>query len=451
MRAAHRIAMLVAIAAGAASPALAQVPTTAPTTISFPEALQIALRQNTTLRQAENTATSSSVAVRQQQLSFLPSLSVSTSGAENVGRSFSQSDGAIVDQTTQSVSAGLSSGVTLFNGGKNVASLREARLGEQASNSQLTRARQTTAFTVAQDYVSLVTFTAQVRVQRENYAAQQAQLDQIQRFVTAGARSISDLYQQQASVASAQSALVSAERDVELAKVDLMQVLQLDPRGTFEFTAPAVADSVATVQFSLDSLLTRAFAQRTDLAAQQSRVAASVQGVKGAAAGLWPSISLSLGYNSAYSSATALSFSDQLNQRRGGSVGVGISIPLFDRGATSAAKQLAQVQEENARLALDDQRQSVALEVRRAWLDHQAARQLLVATTAQQKAADLAVSATQQRYQIGSATLLEATQARAAALQAAVAVVNARYTLFFRQALMSYYTGDLDPVRVTLG
>ena len=63
---------------------------------------------------------------------------------------------------------------------------------------------------------------------------------------------------------------------------------------------------------------------------------------------------------------------------------------------------------------------------------------------------DLAVNTTQQRYQIGASTLLEVTQARASQVQAASAVVSARYMLALQQALMSYFTGDLVAGALTL-
>jgi outer membrane protein len=93
----------------------------------------------------------------------------------------------------------------------------------------------------------------------------------------------------------------------------------------------------------------------------------------------------------------------------------------------------------------------VALEVKRAFLDYQAARERLVAAQAQEKAATLAVQTSEQRYRVGAATLVELTQARTAQVQAASAMVSARYTLVFRQALMSYYTGGIEPGNITFG
>jgi len=441
--------VMAASAAGAQAPTQPNAPSQ---TITFDDAIRIALRQNTTLLQANNSAALSSATVRQQRLSFLPDLRFTTNTGQNYGRTFSEDEGRIIDQTTQSVNAGVSSSVTLFNGLTNVASLRSAQLSEDAGERNVKRAEQTVAFTVASNFLALVQQQEQLRVQRENLAAQEAQEKQIKAFVDAGSRPISDLYQQQAAVAAARSQVVNAERAFELAKVDLIQTLQLDPRGSYAFAPPALdTASKANATFSLDSLLTRALGQRSDLFAQQSLVSAASQNVKAANGSRWPSLSLSAGYNSAYSSATPIGFTDQLNQRRGGSLAIGLSIPLFDRGTTDLAAQRAQIAEDNARLDLKDRQQQVGLEVRRAYLDYRAATQQLDAAEAQLRAAALALQASQQRYNVGAATLLEVTQARATQLQGASALVTARYGLLFQRTLIGYYIGDLDPRAVTIG
>ena len=419
--------------------------------ITFDDAVGIALKQNVSVRQAENATELDATAVRQSQLQFLPDLRFSVSGSGNLGRNFNQNEGVIVDQTTGSMSTGISSSVTLWNGGQNTANLRAARLGEQASTQDLARTRQTVVFTVASNYLELVAQQEQLRVQRQNLQALQQQEEQIQRFVDVGTRPISDLYQQQASVAAARVSVVETQRALELAKVNLIQTLQLDAADDYEFVAPAVSEADVNRQYNLDSLVARAYAQRVDIDADEARVGAAEQDVKAAQAARLPAISLSAGYNTALSSASTLSVADQLNQRRGGSVGIGVSIPLFDRGSADLATQRAQIQAENARLALEQQRQQVAVEVRRAYLDHRSSQERLAAAQAQQRAADQALAATRERYRVGAATLVELTQSQAAQAQAASALVNARYNLVFQQSLMSYYTGELDPQNVRLG
>src|SRR6516225_6536759 len=78
-------------------------------TITFDEAITIALRQNTTLKQASNVSAVNSATVRQQRLNLLPDLRFNTTTGQNYGRSFSQDEGRIIDQTTNSVNAGVTS------------------------------------------------------------------------------------------------------------------------------------------------------------------------------------------------------------------------------------------------------------------------------------------------------------------------------------------------------
>ena len=443
------------VVALSATSLVAQQPTPAspaPTVITFDQALKLALTQNVGVKQAQNAAALNSADVTQSKLAFLPNLSVSANTGQTYGNSFNTTDGTLASTTTNTLNAGLSSSVTLFDGLKNVANLKSAQLNENAGEQDLTRAKQTAVFTVASNYLALVTQQQQLDVQQQNLTAQEALENQISQMVKAGSRPVSDLYQQQATVASARAAVVTAQNAVELAKVDAIQTLQLDPRGSYEFPAPALPDTAATnVHFDLDSLLDRAFARRPDLAAAGSRVDAAQQDVKAANASKYPTISLTGGYNSGVSSANDANFLDQLNQRRGGSIGIGVSIPLFDRGATQAATERAQIATDNARLALSTQKQQVALEVRRAYLDYDAARQQLQAADAQQKAATLAVTTTQQRYQVGASTLVELSQARATQVQAQSAYITARNNLVFQQSLMSYYTGDLNPANAIVG
>ncbi|HEY5061004.1 MAG TPA: TolC family protein [Gemmatimonadaceae bacterium] len=416
--------------------------------IDLQKAVAIALRQNTSIRQSENAVSSSAATVDSRKGVLQPSLSLTTSTARSVGRSGSTTTGG---SSATSLSPGVSSSFLVFDGKRSVNQLRQARLDVLASTSDLARTRQTVVFTVASDYLTLATAQGQLAVQRENLAAQEAQEAQLQMLVKAGANSISDLYTQQSNTENARANVISAEHDVELAKIAVIQTLQLDPRRSYHFVVPTVSTAASDVRhYDLDSLLSRAFWARADLAAEQTRVDASVLGLRAAQAGKSPSVSVTSSYAASYTSTATSNLTDQLNQNRGGSVSLGVSLPIFDLGSAAVTVQQARLQEENARLTLASQRQTVALEVRRAYLTLESTRQQVSVALAQQKAADLAVSSTQARYVAGTSTLLELTQARANLVQAATAVVNAGNSLAFQDALMSYYTGELDPGAIVL-
>jgi outer membrane protein len=449
----HRWVLMIA---GVLAPSLAMAqttlqpapPTAPPTaapdrTITLQEAIAMALSQNSTVRFARNAAALDSLNVRAARNAFLPNLTASTQTAQGFGAG---SQG----QNSLSASGGVSSGVTLFNGGQNTNILAQARLNLQATGQDFDRARQTVVFVVASDFLALITQQEQLRVQQENLTAQEQELTQLEQFVRAGTRPIGDQYQQQAAVAATRLALVNARRAAEVAKLSLIEELVLDPRLDYNFVAPTTLGEGTTPTFNLDSLITVAVAQRVDIQAQSLRVQAAEREIRIAEGGRFPLVTGSAGYSSGYNSANDGAFLSQLNQRRGGSVGIGVSVPIFDRGAVSIERQRAQVLLENEKITLRDQEQTVALEVRRAYLDYVAAGEQLAASTAQQQAAALALEAAQSRYRVGLATFVEVTLARASLVQAQSAVVSARSSLVFQQALMSYYTGVLDPSRVSL-
>lgn len=425
----------------------AELPAQTAQVINFRDAIRIALDRNTSLRIARNSSELDEVTVRQERAQRVPDFRFNTSTAQTYGRTFNQSEGRVENRSTQTVNTGVQSSMMLYDASR-PPSIRAARLGADAGDLDVERTRQTVVFTVATNFLGLIQNREQLRVRQESFSAEQALEAQINEYVEAGVRPIADLYQQQAVVASGRLAVVDASRAAQLAEVDLMQTLQLDPSGRYEFVAPEFDEAASDQQYQFDSLLVRAMAQRVDLDAEEIRLEAAEQQLRAARAGRRPALSLTAGYNTAYSSATELNFFDQLDQRRGGSLGLGLSLPILDRAGTSIATQRARIAADNARIAVEDRRQEVALQVRRAQLDFQSAQEQLRAAEAQQRAAELALQTVQERYQVGAATLVELTQARAIGVQAASAIVSARYNLLFQRTLMDYYIGVLNPETV---
>jgi len=418
-----------------------------PQRITFEDAVRIALERNTTLQRAENTLVLDRTAVADARWQFSPDLRLGLSGGENWGRTFSTSEGRILSQTNQSLSAGLSSSLVLFNGFARQANLRSALLELEAGGNDATRARQTVVFLVISGYLSVIEADAQREVAEENLASEHDQEHLVQSMVDAGKSPISDLYQQQANVARAELALVTARRTLDLARIDMVQTLQLDPMGDYVFDAPALPDSIEPgPEPILEALLPRAFESRSDLSALDARVRASEQDERAASAGHWPSLSLSGRYGTSYSSGSSdRDVLQQFDDRRSGSIGLDLSFPIFDRFSAKRSVQRARIGTQNARLALEDHRQTVAFEVRRAVLDELSARESLKAALAQLRAATRALEATEQRYEAGASTLHEVTLSRADLVQARSSRISAAYTLLWQKQVLDYYVGVLDP------
>ena len=456
--------------------------------ITFDEALRLGLERSPDLRLARvnDEAAAYNVQSARADALPLPFVTASIQPTQRYGLAFDQTTGQLTSQTSESLNLGVSAQVDLFDGGRNRRALEQARLQRSASTFSLERTRQQVAFDVASRFLQVLLDDEIVGIRREDLAAQRQLLMQIQALVEGGVRAEADAFSQRAVVAQAELALLQAEQAVELSKTRLVESLQLDPFGDYAFVAPSVdPDRLVVEEVSLDALLRAAYERRTDLQAQAQRIAAAEAGVGVARTGRLPSVGLSLGYGTGYSSLqqqiiegtggtvlvpvttadgapillggepfevpvqtapdleTAPLFS-QFRDNRGGNLGLSISIPLFDRYQTRRQVQLAQIQADQEEIALDRLRQSVATEVRQAVIEYRNAAKQLDVTAVQVEAAQAALDAEQARYELGSGTLVALEQARARLVEAQASRAQAAYNFVFRRKLIDLALGDLD-------
>lgn len=477
--------LVLASAIGPPPPAAAQEAEAADRqarTITYEEAVRLALQRNTTIRRAESQVGLQSSLATGERMDFLPSLQLSSSGTRTFGRSFSQEEGTILSETSHFFGTRVSSSFTLFDGFEQFASLERAQREEEASRRRLDRAQQDVAFQVLDGFATLLQNRELTRVAEQELRTQEELLRQVRGLVDVGRQPQSDLYQQQAARAEARAALEEARRQEEVAKTELIRLLQLDPRADYDFEASNFPDVAAADTFGLDRLLDVAMERRSDLEAGRAAVEASRQGVRAARSGYWPSLSLSFGYGSDWSSNARRvvpgtgseprtvtftpegedeavtfpvpgtgsdpetfhpDFFDQLNTRRGGSLQLSLSVPIFQRWQIRNQVRQAQVQLDATRYDLTDQQQTVALEVRQALVDFRSARAQLDATEERLEAARRARDAAQRRYELGAATFVELTQAISGFVSARSAEVRARYDLVRSRELIDYQTGRL--------
>jgi len=477
--------MVVAAPRATAQPVGSDTPAGADTTvISFDQAVNIALDQNTSLKRASNEVRRAETNVWAERMDWAPNATLSSGLSRNFGRSFSQEEGGIVDQSTDFFRVDVSGSVSLRGlGVENYASMKNAEWQATSSELSLERTRQDVVFQVMNRYIALVENREILVVQREELEARQQQLRQIEEFVDAGSRPVSALYEQQAAVAEAESNVLAAERDVQLSETRLIQVLRLDPMEAYRFDAPEVAENVEPeAAYDLTALITQAFDQRLDLRADRAGVQAAESSVSSARSQYLPTLTFSADYGTNWSSTApdfqpvpgtgqtqelgfltqqgvvvdqpvqvvdpdfqAVDFYDILDQRRGGSIGVSLRFPLFDGLRREQQVEEAQVQRLNAQYQLEDQRQQVALEVREAYLNYQTAVKQLDVTEKQVRAARQAREAAQERYNLGAASIVELTNANRNFVQAASQRIRARYNFVFQQKLIAYYVGNLNP------
>lgn len=417
-------------------------------TISFDEAVTIALENNVSILRAQNNLDVQALSVTSEKADFLPNLNLSTSGSRNYGLFIDNTTFQQRNTITDGMSFSASSGINLFNGFADVAGVRSAEAQLEGQEYAFERTKQTVVFTVIQRYLDVIVARENIRVRQEDVAAQQRSLDQIQEFVNVGTRPISDLYQQEASVANSEAQLLTAENTYQLAQTRLIQVMQLDPLGEYAFETPSVDEIDTAVRpLNAEAMLRTAFELRPDLRSQEMNIESAAQGIRAARSGYLPSLNLNGSVGTSWSSARRelFSFGEQFENNRSERIGLSLNIPVFNRFNTKTNVERSKVQFANAQLDLENAQQNVALEVRQAYQDYLTAAKRLDVTEKQVTSAGQALRVVQERYNLADATLVELTQAQSAFTNAASQRVQAVFQFHFQERLLNYYQGNLDP------
>lgn len=430
----------------------------AQTTITLQEAIDIALENNYQLMQAENNKQLAESRVFSAKADFLPSLSGNFNGSLNVGRQFIQEDLSFEDARTKGVGGSLNTNITVFNGFANIANLRQSQAENQSTSEQNQRLRETVIFNTASRYLQVVLNEELLKISQSSLEASMSQLEQIRAQVDVGALPTVDLFNQEATVASDELTVIQRENVLEVSKAQLIRIMQDDSITDIETNVPSVDDlSIAPVNFNLNEMIDAALNNRSDFKAQQLAIESNEQAQIIARANLLPTITASAGISSRWSDQFRVpdpdnpsvrevaSFSDQFfDLQRSRNIGFSVSIPIFSRWNNRTNLIASKIQLKNSVLELQNVRFQISEEVRQAYNDYTSIVKELESSQKSLIAAERAYETEQQRYEIGSTTLIELNLANANYVQAQSERVQAVYNFIFQERLLDYYIGQLN-------
>jgi outer membrane protein len=369
-----------------------------------------------------------------------PALGLYTNASQNYGLAFDQTAGQLTQATTEFASFGTEASWTVFDGYAAAAAVANATASRAEAERQEERARQTAVNEALRLYFEAVTAGAARAIAEENLEAQRQQHRLVAAQIREGLRPQTEIHLQEERLAEAELAVLAAARAERAATLGLVRHLALDPVQAYEVAAP---EAVTPPDLALDehALVEEALARRADLRAFESAVTAAAADRRAARAGWWPSLALVAGYGTSYTSTDDAGLSTQLDQNRGGSIGLRVGFPLFDQRQTSARARAADVRVRQRELEADDARRQVALEVREAVLDLRVRAEEVRVAERRVAAAEAALAAETERYRLGLTTLAALAEVNARTVEARVGLARARYALLVQRALLDYRVG----------
>ena len=368
-----------------------------------------------------------------------PALSLEAGGGQRYGLSFDQTSGGLTQATVQSLDVGLGADVVVFDGFERRAQARSAEALVRSAELTRARAEQASQVAVLQGYLAIAQAEAARTVAVEDSSAQADLLAEVRAQVDLGERAGYEASQQEERVATAQGAILAAERDRRLAEARLVRVLGLDPTRNVDFPAP---DGSAPTVSNTDVLIRIALGARADLKAASAAVEASEADVRAARASRLPSVRLGASVGTSYTSAAEVGFPGQIGDNRAGGLRVGVSVPLLDRGVSRARTRQAEVRTVALAAEQEDARRAVALEVQERTIALDALREQRAVADVRVRAAAEALAAERARFQAGETTLQSVSLLQARTVEARTAQERLAIEARFEALLLRVAVGE---------
>jgi outer membrane protein len=415
--------ILVALAAMTAAPALlqAQAGPQAAQPISLAEAVKLAQQYSPTTVTARNAERNSEQGVRTAKAQFLPSLTLGAQGSQRGGTQIVGGVPLPISGLPWSYNRTISGNMVLFDGGKNWYGYRSAEANLTRDDAGEVAARFSVALNVKIQYFAVL-------AARESESAARRQLDQAQQQLkvssakmAAGAATRADSLTAAIQVANARLQILTAQNNLLNANAFLTRLIASPVQVTAVEADTAEMAHLDIDETALDQMVIEGPAVKQSVAS----LAAAHASHRSATTPYLPTLTLTGSYgqvpvasqNFNFGSGTS-TISNQLSFQ--------LSYTLFDRLNREAALVSARISEDNAEVALRDARLGAKQSITSFVSNYRTAQEQIQLQLLTIQAAEEAIRVVQQRYNLGTAQLLDVLSAQTTLDNARAGLISAR-------------------------
>ena len=406
------------------------------------------MQQNITIRKNRLNAKSAEVDVKTARAALFPSLTASVS-QRIVNRPNSQTN-TIIDgdnitssqsKTSYNGSYGIDANWTLYNGSKRLNTLKQQRMNNRIAELGVAESENTIEESITQIYVQIL-YEA-VKVNEATLDVSRAECERARALLAAGSIARSDLAQLEAQVSTDKYQLVTAQATLQDYKLQLKQLLELDGEKEMTLYIPTLGDeNVLSPLPSKTDVYRSALTLRPEIEAGRLNVKASELDIDIARSGYIPTISLSAGIGSTNTNGNDFTFGEQIKQNWNNSLGVTVSVPIFNNRQTKSAVQKAKIQKQNSELDLLDNQKNLYKTIEGLWLDANSAQQRYVAAIEKLRSTQTSYDLIQEQFNLGMKNTVELLTEKNNLLNAQQETLQAKYMAILNTQLLKFYQGE---------
>ncbi len=382
-----------------------------------------------------------------------PSLSFSTS--QSLGyRPFEESTAIVqngqVTNTSNKVtyqgSYGLNANVTLWNGGINQKNIEAQRLQNQITELATEDSELSIQEQIAQLYVQILYSKEALKVNEMLAETAESQYSRGQEMYNQGQMSKADVAQLEAQWRSTEYDIVNSQTQIADYKRQLKNLLQL-PMGTeFDVTGDVPSDEkVLEALPSSQSVYEQALATRPEIRSAELSIDAADIDISIARRGYYPTIGMSASLGDSHYSASDKDVGGQMKTNLNMSVGLTLSIPIFDNRQNKYNLERAKLSKTTSQLDLLDKKNTLSSTVENYWLNAYSNQQKFVSARSKVESQEVSYELLDEQFKNGLKNIVELLQGRDNLVSAKQDELQSKYTALLNIQLLKFYGGqDID-------
>ena len=421
---------------------------------SLQECIDYAMENNITLQKSKLQKSSATEDLKGSKAALLPTFSASTNQTlgyqpwKDTGTAY-VSNGTVntkVDKTSYNGSYSVNGQWTVWNGNRNFNNIKRDRLAEEEAELAAQETANSIQERIAQLYAQILYLAENVTVNEQMLETSKKNEDRGREMLEVGKMSKADLAQLSAQRANDEYSIVEAKSQLMNYELQLKQLLEITDEERFLVVIPKIGDDQILAEIpAMQTVYEMALVNRPEINRSQLAINRSDVNLSIAKAGWMPTVNLTGGVTTSTNSLSGTGWGSQFKSNVNTSLGLGVTMPIYDGRSTKTSVNKAKIQQLQARLDLQDLQKDLYSDIQEYWLNAWTNQEKYKAASSSVESAQQSYDLLSEQFRLGLKNIVELMAGKDKLLEAQQNLLQSKYmTLYYQQMLKFYESGEMN-------
>jgi len=403
------------------------------------QCIEYALNENIQVRKADVSSGVGEINLQQARDDRWPNLSVSAGESLGWKQVTDENDVSLMTGSSRT-SMSVGSSVTLFNGLQAQNNIKKAELDYKGLQYYTEETKESVSLNIMNAYLQMLYAEEQIVNSRNQADATREELGLAKERYALGAIANSDYLQVKTQLASEELTLAKSVSTFEMARVTLMQLIELPVDTTFTIARPDI-DAVISTTPAADAaaVYDEALMIKPQIKSAEINREGAVVDLDLARGGYYPSLSMNAGVNTGFTEAAFMG--SEIKNNFTSSVGLSLSVPIFSnfRNKSSVARARAGIT--TAELDELNTKNQLRKEIEQACLDARSSVISYNAAVNQYEASLESYNVAEEKFKLGAMNSVDFLIQKTNMTSSESNLLQAKYELVYSYKVIDFYRG----------